>query len=60
MQENTGPILSNKKDGEDMISAKTGEKKRSGAKAKNQAATLIVGKDISLAKVPSYLSSALV
>ena len=43
-----------------MISPKTGEKKISGAKAKKQAATLVVVKDISLAEVPDYLSSALV
>ena len=43
-----------------MISTKTGEKKRSGAKAKKQVAALVVGKDISLAELPGYLSSALV
>ena len=60
MQENTRPILSNKKDGEDMISTKAGEKKRPGDKAKKQAIALVVGKDISLAEVPDYLSSTFV
>ena len=58
--ENTKLILSNKKDGEDMISTKAGEKKRPGDKAKKQAIALVVGKDISLAEVPDYLSSTLV
>ena len=49
MRENTRPILSNKNDGKDMISTKTGEKKISRAKAKKQATTLVVGKDILLA-----------
>ena len=60
MQENTGPILYNKKDGKYMISTKIGEKKRLGAKAKKEATTLVVGKDISLEEVPDYFSSALV
>ena len=50
-------VLSSKKAGRDM---NTSERKRSGAKAKKQAVALIVGRDISLAKVPDYLSSALV
>ena len=58
--ENTRPVLSTNKDGEDMISTKTGEKKRSGAKAKKKFVALVVGKDISLAEVLGYLSSALV
>ena len=59
-RENTRLVLSNKKDGEDMISTKFGEKKRLGAKAKKEAATLVVGKDISLEEVPNYFSFALV
>ena len=59
-RENTRPALSNKKDDEDMRAIKTGEKKRSRAKAKKHAAALVVGKDIALAEVPDYLSFALV
>ena len=60
MRENTRPALSNKKDDEDMKSIKIGEKKKSGAKAKKQVATLVVGRDIALAEAPDYLSFALV
>ena len=59
--ENTRHVLSSKKAGGVMISTNTDERrKRSGAKAKKQATTLIVGRDISLVEVPDYLSSALV
>ena len=58
--ENTRPTLSNKKYDEDMKAIKTGEKKKSGAKAKRKAAALVVGRDIALAEVPDYLSFALV
>ena len=54
------PSLSNKKDDEDMKSIKTGKKKKSGSKAKDQATTLVVGRDIVLPKVADYLSFALV
>ena len=43
-----------------MISTKIGEKKRPGGKAKKKSIALVVGKDMSLAEVPDYLSSPLV
>ena len=53
--------LSSRKEGAVIISTKDGEsKKHIGAKAKKNASTLIVGKDISLSEVPKYLSLALV
>ena len=58
--ESTGHVLSSKKACGVMISNNTSETKCSGAKAKKQATTLIVGRDISIAEVPDYLASALV
>ena len=58
--ESTRHILSRKKADKVMISSSTSKRKRSGAKAKKQAATLIVVRDISIAEVPNYLLSALV
>ena len=59
--ENTRHVLSIKKVGEVMITSNTDERRKgSGAKDKKQATTLIVRRDISLAEVPGYLSSALV
>ena len=53
--------ISRRKEGAVIISTKDGEiKKCTGSKAKKHAATLIVGKDISLSEVLEYLSLALV
>ena len=54
-------IFNNKIEGAVITSSKNDEnKKRVAAKEKKHAATLIVGKDISLTKVPEYLSLDLV
>ena len=58
--ENTGHVLSSKKVGGIMIYINTRERNRSRAKAKKQAATLIVGRVLSITEVHDYLASTLV